>query len=177
MSGERLACRLVKLACERFMRDLERTDIRFDAAEANRAIAFIETFRHYKGEWAGKRLRLEMWQKFVISNIFGWKWIHNGKRRFKYAHIEVPRKNGKTLLAAGVSLYLLCADREGGAEVYNAATKKDQAMILHKDARVLIEKCKDDDFKAAFDIKRNPPIIEYGAANAFMRPLGRDHRG
>ena len=177
LSGERLACRWVKLACERFIGDMDRADIRFDVAEANRAIAFIETFRHYKGEWAGRRLRLEAWQKFVIANIFGWKWVESGLRRFKYAHIEVPRKNGKTLLAAGISLYLLCADREGGAEVYNAATKKDQAMILHKDARVLIEKCKDDDFKAAFEIKRNPPIIDYPAANAFMRPLGRDQDG
>jgi phage terminase large subunit-like protein len=89
----------------------------------------------------------------------------------------VPRKNGKTLLAAGISLYMLCADAEGGAEVYNAATKKDQAMILHRDARVLIEKSKDPDFKAAFEIRKNPAVIEYGAADSFMRPLGRDTEG
>jgi phage terminase large subunit-like protein len=81
------------------------------------------------------------------------------------------------VMAAGISLYLLCADREGGAEVYNAATKKDQAMILHRDARVLIEKSKDPDFRAAFDIRKNPPIIEYGAADSFMKPLGRDTEG
>ena len=177
VAGDRLACRWVRLACERFLRDLERTDIRFDVPAADRAIAFIQSFRHYKGEWAGRRMTLEPWQKFVIANIFGWKWVASGLRRFKYAHVEVPRKNGKTLLAAGISLYMLCADREGGAEVYNAATKKDQAMILHRDARVLIEKSKDPDFKAAFEIKKNPPIIEYGAADSFMKPLGRDTEG
>ncbi|MCW1916606.1 terminase large subunit [Luteolibacter sp. GHJ8] len=175
--GARLACQWVRLACERFLRDLKRKDIRFDVAAADRAIAFIESFRHYKGEWAGQRMKLEAWQKFVIGNIFGWKWSASGLRRFKYAHVEVPRKNGKTLLAAGISLYMLCADGEGGAEVYNAATKKDQAMILHKDARVLIEKSKDPDFKAAFSIRKNPPIIEYEAADSYMRPLGRDTEG
>ena len=176
-SGQILACRWVKLAAERFLRDLERTDIYFDPKAANRAIFFIESFRHYKGEWAGRRFKTELWQKFVIANIFGWKWKDTGLRRFKYAHIEVPRKNGKTLLAAGISLYLLCADNEGGAEIYNAATKKDQALILHKDARVLIQKSKDDSFIQAFEIKKNPPVIEYGAANAIMRPLGRDTEG
>ncbi|MEK7952771.1 terminase large subunit [Luteolibacter soli] len=177
VAGDRIACRWVRLACERFLRDLERTDIRFDVAAADRAIGFMETFRHYKGQWAGTRMKLEAWQKFVVGNIFGWKWVDSGLRRFKYAHIEVPRKNGKTLLAAGISLYMLCADNEGGAEVYNAATKKDQAMILHRDARVLIEKSKDPDFRAAFAIRKNPPIIEYGAADSFMRPLGRDTEG
>lgn len=177
VAGERLACRWVILACKRFLSDLKRKDIVFDTEAADRAIDFIESFRHYKGEWAGRRMHLEPWQKFVVGNIFGWKWKSSGLRRFKYAHIEVPRKNGKTLLAAGISLYMLCADGEGGAEVYNAATKKDQAMILHRDARVLIEKSKDPEFKAAFSIRKNPPIIEYGAADSIMKPLGRDTEG
>ncbi len=177
VNSERLACRWVRLACDRFLRDLERDDLIFDTAAADRACDFIEAFRHYKGEWAGRRLRMELWQKFVVANIFGFKLKSTGRRRFKYAHIEVPRKNGKTLLAAGISLYLLCADGEGGAEVYNAATKKDQALILHKDARVLIQKSRDETFLEAFEIKKNPPQIEYGAANAIMRPLGRDTEG
>lgn len=177
MSGKILACLWVRLACERFQRDLLRTDIVYDQVEASRAIRFIGSFRHYKGELAGQPLKLELWQKFVIGNIFGWKNKATGFRRFKYAHIEVPRKNGKTLLAAGIALYLLCADGEGGAEVYNAATKKDQAMILFKDARVLIEKSKDSDFIECFEIKKNPAIIEYGDTESFMRPLGRDTEG
>lgn len=177
IAGEIISCRWTRLACDRFVKDLARKDIVFDVAAADRACRFIETFRHYKGQWSGQRLKLEAWQKFVIANIFGWKWKATGLRRFKYAHIEVPRKNGKTILAAGIALYLLCADGEGGAEVYNAATKKDQAMILFKDARVLIEKCKDVDFISAFDIKKNPAIIEYPGSESFMRPLGRDTEG
>lgn len=177
ISGERPACQWVKLACERFFRDLEREDIYLDVAAADHAIGFIETFRHYKGEWAGRNFRLEPWQKFILLNIFGWKRKDDGLRRFKYGHLEVPRKNGKTILAAGVANYLLCADGEGGAEVYNAATKKDQAMILHRDARFLIERSKDPDFVAAFDIRRNPAIIECKHNDGFMKPLGRDTEG
>lgn len=177
VAGDVLACLWVRLACERFMRDLERPDIWFDEEEADRAVGFIETFRHYKGEWAGTHFRLELWQKFVIGNIFGWRRVEDGKRRFKYAHIEVPRKNGKTILAAGVSLYLLAADGEGGAEIYNAATKKDQAMILWKDARVMIEKCKDEEFVSAFTIRKNPAVIEFPESESLMKPLGRDTEG
>ena len=177
LDGTRAACKWIKLACERFLRDLERDDIVFDAAAADRVIRFIETFRHYKGEFAGRRMKMEPWQKFVVANIFGWKRKEDGRRRFKYAHIEVPRKNGKTLLAAGIANYLLCADHEAGAEVYCAATKKDQAMIMWRDSRVLIDKCGDPDFRSAFEIKRNPAVIEYGAAEAFLKPLGRDSDG
>ncbi len=177
VSGERLACKWVKLACRRFLEDFSREDIRFDVAAADRVIGFLESFRHYKGEWAGQKMKLEPWQKFVVSNIFGWKWVKNGRRRYRYAYIEVPRKNGKTILAAGIAIYMLCADSEGGAEVYTTATKKDQAMISWKDAQVLIQNCKDPDFKAAMTIRKNPAIVEYEAANAFLRPLGRDADG
>lgn len=177
VDGVRPACKWVRLACERHLRDLDRADIFFDCAAADRACEFIESFRHYKGEWAGQHLRLEAWQKYVVGSIFGWKRKRNGRRRFKYAHIEVPRKNGKTILAAGVANYLLCADGEGGAEIYCAATKKDQAMILWKDCRVLIDKSRDRDFRDAFDIKRNPAVIEYPSAEALMKPLGRDQDG
>lgn len=177
VSGERLACKWVKLACQRHLDDFQRTDIFFDAAAADRVIGFLETFRHYKGEWAGQRMKLEAWQKFVISCIFGWKWVKNGRRRYRYAYIEVPRKNGKTILAAGIAIYMMCADGEGGAEVYNTATKKDQAMISWKDAKILIKKSKDPDFVAAMKIRENPAIIEYEAADSSMRPLGRDADG
>lgn len=174
--GEVPACKWVRLACERYMNDFKRRDIRFDLAEAERVVAFAESFRHYKGEWAGERIRLEPFQKFALMNLFGWK-RKDGLRRFRYCHFEVPRKNGKTILAAIVGLYLLAADEEGGAEVYNAATKKDQAMILWKDARVLVERCKDSDFLDQFHIKKNPAVIELEWLEGFMKPLGRDTDG
>ncbi len=177
VSGERLACKWVRLACQRFLDDFGREDLYFDVAAADRVIGFVEWFRHYKGDWAGQRLKLEAWQKFVISAIFGWKRKASGKRRYKYAYIEVPRKNGKTILAAGVALYMMCADGEGGAEVFTTATKKDQAMLSWRDAQVLVAKCRDDDFRAAMTVRKNPAIIEYEAANSFLKPLGRDADG
>lgn len=175
--GDRPACKWVRLACERYLNDFKRRDVFFDVAEAERIVAFAETFRHYKGTWAGQRIKLEPFQKFALQNLFGWKRKKDGLRRFRYCHFEVPRKNGKTILAAIVGLYLLAADEEGGAEIYNAATKKDQAMILWKDARVLLERCKDPDFLEHFTIKKNPAIIELEWLEGFMRPLGRDTDG
>lgn len=177
ISGKRVACKWVILACKRFFKDLKRKDIYLDIEAADKVIDLTETFRHYKGEFAGKHLKLEPFQKFIILNIFGFKRKIDGKRRFKYAHLEVPRKNGKTIFAAAIALYMLCADDEVGAEVYNAATKMAQAMILHKDARTLILKSRDEDFIDAFHILRNPALIEYEGTDSFMRPLGRDTGG
>ena len=170
------ACRWVIHAAERYLNDFKRRDLVFDLAEAERIVNFAESFRHYKGEWAGLKIKLEPFQKFVLMNIFGWK-LKNGLRRFRYCHLEVPRKNGKTILAAIVGLYMLAADEEGGAEIYNAATKKDQAMILWKDARVLVDRCGDRDFIDQFTIKKNPAIIELEYLEGFMKPLGRDTDG
>lgn len=177
IAGKIPACEWVRLACERYLNDFKRRDLVFDLAEAERVVNFAESFRHYKGEWAGRRIELAPFQKFVLQNLFGWKRKKDGLRRFRYCHLEVPRKNGKTILAAIVGLYLLAADEEGGAEVYNAATKKDQAMILWKDARVLVERCKDPDFIECFTIKKNPAVIELEWLEGFMKPLGRDTDG
>lgn len=177
LSGDVPACQLAKQSCQRFLDDLKRSDLTFDVTAAERPAAFIETLRHYKGRYAGAQIKLEPWQRFIIANLFGFFRADDGLRRFKYAHIEIPRKNGKTLLAAGIAIYLLCADGEAGAEIYNAATKKDQAMLLHKDARVLIQKSADQDFRGAFEIRKNPAVIEYPNADGFMKPLGRDSDG
>ncbi|BFL30384.1 hypothetical protein K320107C7_27990 [Alistipes shahii] len=97
-SGEILVCEYVRLAVERYYADLDRAlDMGryFDKKAAMRAIHFIEKLKHTKGEWAGQRFRLEPWQQFVLWNIFGWK-NADGTRRFRYAYIEIARKNGKT---------------------------------------------------------------------------------
>lgn len=141
LSGAVPVCKWVQLACRRHMADLETGQERglwFDPDAAEKAIAFFGFLKHYKGEWAGSVMRLEPWQQFLISAIFGWK-RDDGLRRFRTAYLEVPRKNGKTLLAAGVGLYLLDADEEPGAEVYAVATKKDQARIAHSDATQMVK--------------------------------------
>lgn len=142
LSGEQTACRWVRLACERHQRDLEtghRRGLRFDETAAKVAISFFSVLRHWKGEWAGQPVTLEPAQQFWIWSLFGWK-RNDGTRRFRTAYLEVGRKNGKTTIAAGVGLYLAFVDGEPGAEVYSAATMRDQARISHKDATWMVKK-------------------------------------
>jgi phage terminase large subunit-like protein len=128
--------RLTKLACERHVRDLAegwKRGLWFDPIEAQDHIDFFQFLKHSKGEWSGTSFKLEPWQQFIIYCLFGWKRA-DGLRRFREAYVEVPRKNGKSTLAAGIGLDLFIADGEPGAEVYCAATKKDQARIVYKEA-------------------------------------------
>jgi phage terminase large subunit-like protein len=136
LSGRQVACKWVRLACERHRRDLENGTeygLCFDETTAKTAIAFFRLLKHSKGEWAGRPLVLEPWEQFVVWSLFGWK-REDGTRRFRTSYLEVARKNGKTTLAAGVGLYLMLADGEPGAEVYSVATKRDQARISHSEA-------------------------------------------
>ncbi|GAG38791.1 unnamed protein product, partial [marine sediment metagenome] len=127
LSGKVLACKWVRLACERFIFDLEevesgqRTDIYFDWDTVARVSRFYELCPHFKGEWAGNPIILEPWQDFCNANIFGWKFTDTGFRRFKTIYETVGRKNGKTTMIAPAGLYFLYADDEPGAEVYSAA--------------------------------------------------------
>src|SRR5690606_10972992 len=115
----------------------------WDEAAASRVVEFIQRFcRHHKGEWAGQPFRLEPWQREIVRTVFGWR-RPDGTRRFRTAYVEVPRKNGKTELAAAVGLYLLVADGEAGAEVYSAATKRDQARIVHNAAKQMLRRSPD----------------------------------
>lgn len=131
------ACHWVKAACQRHLDDLENAKDRglyFDLASAQLVIDFFGLLKHSKGEWAGQTIRLEPWQQFVVWVLFGWKREADNLRRFGTSYLEISRKNGKSTLAAGIGLYLLVADGEPGAEVYTAATKRDQARITHSEA-------------------------------------------
>lgn len=112
----------------------------FDEAAADRACEFFERFlRHAKGEWAGKPFRLDAWQRDeIIRPLFGWK-RPDGTRRYRTVYVEVPRKNGKTTLMAGIGLYLLLADGEKGAEIYSAAGDKEQARLTFDLAKAMVE--------------------------------------
>jgi phage terminase large subunit-like protein len=111
----------------------------FDQAAGERVVVFIERYcKHHKGEWAGRPLLLERWQKRILVIVFGWMRA-DGTRRYRTAYIEIPRKNGKSELAGGVGLYLLVADDEPGAEVYSTATKKDQAKIVWGAAEAMVK--------------------------------------
>lgn len=172
--GEIVACRYVRLAVERHFRDLETAGGRglwFDRKAAEHAIGFFRFLCHSKGEWAGQELRLEPWQQFIIWVLFGWK-REDGTRRFRKAHLEVGRKNGKTTVGGGIGLYLMVADGEGGAEVYSAATKRDQAKLCHDEATRMVQAS--PALKSRITVFRNNLHIA-GTASKF-EPLGRDSK-
>ena len=98
---------------------------------------FFGLLQHTKGAASGNVFKLEPWQMLIIAHIFGMV-NDRGLRVTRTAYISMARKNGKSSLAAGIALYLLVADGEGGAEVYSAATKKDQARIVYEQAQAMV---------------------------------------
>lgn len=143
VTGKILACKHVRDACARHLRDLEtgtERGLRFEADAANRACRFIELLPHVKGKWAKakQRIKLEPWQVFIVCALFGWMRQTAGggwARRFRTAYIEVPRKNAKSTLAAAIALYMLGPDEEEGAECVSAATTRAQAQAVWSVAR------------------------------------------
>lgn len=144
IDGSIPACQLVQAACSRHLYDLQDANVTgfwFDDEAASNVLRFFSLLPHVKGEWAKNqgKIVLQPWQKFIIGSLFGWKRA-DGMRRFRTAYIEVPRKNAKSTLGAGIALWLAFADGEPGAEVYCAATKRDQAKICWGDARQMVLK-------------------------------------
>jgi phage terminase large subunit-like protein len=112
----------------------------FDEKKALRPIEFIERFcKHSKGEWAGKPVILELFQKAFISALFGFVDKETGLRQYREAMFYVARKNGKSTMLAGIALYMLVADLEAGAEIYSAATKRDQARLIFEEAYNMVK--------------------------------------
>jgi len=123
-------------AAQRYLNDLEREDIKFREDYYNHAVTFIEELEHTIGKYSGSKFKLEPWQHFIVANLFGFV-KPDGLRRFTRAYVEVPRKNGKSTFSNAIMLYGLLADGEEGAQVYSAATKLDQAMMVFSEgARV-----------------------------------------
>src|ERR1051326_3012432 len=108
---------------------------RFNERLADHVVKFFPRFLHHsKGEWGGQPFDLADWQRDeIVMPLFGWV-RPDGLRRFRKTYIQIPKKNGKSTLAAGVGLYLLVGDGEPGAEVYSAATQREQASIVHGEA-------------------------------------------
>lgn len=113
----------------------------FDETKAQRPIRFIEKYlKQSKGVWNGKPLKLELFQKAFIEALFGFVDKETGMRKYKKAILFVARKNGKSVLASALGIYMCIADHEGGAEVYSVATKKDQSKIVWEEAKKMIKK-------------------------------------
>ncbi len=171
VAGKILACKWVKLACERHLKDLERSKskeypYKFDSELASLPCEFIECMPHTEGEWAtprGRRtnlIRLEPWQIFCVCAIWGWVRKSNGRRRFREAYIKIPRKNGKSILASMLSLFMLVLDGENAPQVYSGATTERQAMEVFKPAyRVLETTAIGKDLKNEFGLEAHAKRI------------------
>lgn len=143
----------------------------YDEAAGDRAVQFLQRYcRHHKGEWAGRPLILEGWQKDWIRIAFGWMRVEDGTRRFRIVYVEIPRKNGKSELAGGLGLYLQLADNEPGAEVYASATKQDQARIVWSTSAAMV--------RASPTLKKYAKVyrgsIEGTQNGSTYKPLGAD---
>jgi phage terminase large subunit-like protein len=127
----------VRDACKRHLDDMAAGHDRglvFDRVASDRAIGFFrDVLRLNGGEFEGEPFELLDWQQFIVGSLFGWKGP-DGWRRFRVAYVETAKGSGKSPLAAGIGMYGLVADGEARAEIYAAATKKDQAMVLFRDA-------------------------------------------
>lgn len=173
------ACRFVKLACQRHLDDLEKSksdnfEFYFDEDAANKRIQFICLLPHTKGEWAFKRqlITLEPWQIFGIACTYGWKYKEDGLRRFNESYWEVPRKNGKSIISAGIGLSELCDVEEYGAEVYSGATTEKQAWEVFKPARLMV--IRTPQLQEAFNIRVNAKSLVLADNESKFEPIVGD---
>jgi len=133
----------------------------YDKEKADYAVQFIECLCHTKGRWEGEPFELLPWQETIIRDLFGIV-KKNGKRQFTTAYIEIPKKNGKSELAAAIALYLLFGDGEPSAEVYGAAADRQQASIVFDVAKRMTEMT--PALERRCNIKGSSKRIEYGAS-------------
>src|SRR5262245_25267135 len=175
VEGKIPAGRLVRLAGDRHMRDLEegsRRELHFDERAATRSIEFFSFLRLAEGEHAGKPFRLEPFEQFIVGSLFGWKGS-DGFRRFRNGYVEMGKGNGKSPLAAGIALYGLSADGETGAEVYSAAVTRDQAKIVFADAVKMVTASP----ALSRRIDRTVNNLAVLSTNSFFRPVSSEARG
>lgn len=177
-SGRVLSGPHVRAACARHLLDLEcgaDRGITWDKRAAHRAIQFFpDVLRLAGGEWEGRPYELLDWQAFIVGSLFGWRGP-SGYRRYRVAYIETGKGSGKSPLAAGIGLYGLVADGEPRAEIYAAATKRDQAMVLFRDAVAMV----DQSPRLSARVKKsgigeNVWNLSYLAHGSFFRAISSD---
>lgn len=154
VAGRIVVCEYIKQACQRHLDDLAKSKsdpkypYKFDNELAEKACRFIQLLPHVKGKWKRnppkeRRISLEPWQCFFECNIYGWIRKKNKMRRFRTAALYVPRKNGKSIIAAGNALYLFAGEKEPGSEVYCGATTEKQAWEVFKPALLMARQLPD----------------------------------
>lgn len=189
IAGRIPACKWTRLACERHFADKRRVrqkdwPYRFDVAVADRVCRFLELLPHIKGRWARRdpkhpdahRLRLSPFQIFIACSLYGWVQKRTGRRRFRKASVYLPRKNGKSTLAAGIGHWMAWMDGEPGAEVYSGATSEKQAWEVFGPARLMAKN--EPDMIEALGIEANASnLIRLSDGSKFEPIIGKPGDG
>lgn len=178
--GSKQTCNLLKRAVERFNADVDNPEVYYLEEEVEKVITFVENLTQVTGgEFAGKKLILQSWQKFFLVNLFG---LHIKKnddtlvRKYRTATLWVARKNGKSTFLSAIALYLLCLGEAGG-QIFSAATTKDQARIIFDESKRIARSS--PGLIEHFNLKMPPSLSTIGTIectdnNSFFRPLSRD---
>lgn len=177
LNGDIVACQKHKWACHRFLIDLKKEatadfPYMFDESRSERFLDWMRLFKHRKGVLAGQRIEPHIIQKFIFGNIYGWIHCETKMRRFNKAYWQVGRKNAKSQSVSTVGSYEGSAFGEPAAEVYCAATKKDQAKIVWEETEKMIAGCAElkDKFKVSYG------TITHIKSDSIIRPLSKEDR-
>ncbi|SLJ98189.1 MULTISPECIES: terminase large subunit [unclassified Paenibacillus] len=175
IDGHVVACQKHIWACMRFLKDIGRENTPdfpfvFDEDKAMRFFEWMNLFRHTKGPLQGQRIVPHEIQYFIFGNIYGWVHVDTGFRRFRYAYWQVGRKNAKSQSLACVASYEAAAMGEGMAEVYCAATKKEQAKIVWNETKVMLEQC--PELKGKF--KTSYGVIRHIKSDSIVQALSKE---
>lgn len=169
--GRILACKRHKQACERFLNDLKKMetdwDWYWDEDEAQRIVKWYSYCKHSKGPLEGKLIELNSWQKFVICSIEAWRHKESNYRRFRFAFIQVARKNAKSQMEAGMASYELGAKGYNAAEIYTLGVEREQAKIVFDEVELMLSK----PLKKRFKILQKE--IRHKKSKSFIRHLSK----
>lgn len=174
--------RLIKLAAQRFINDLTRTDIYFDEAEAVKMVNFGERYCfQWEGDWEGLPVKFENWQRFIFEQVYGWIRKDTGTRRFEEVYVQIAKKNGKSTMSAILMDFHLFADEKVKTpKVFTAANNEDQAKICVNMAGRIVEASPDlaslvdDGTIGLMNYKENiTEVVHYGN-NGFIKAFAKE---
>ena len=177
LEGKIITGKLVKLACERHLNDLERAKTEefpyyFDVKEADKTFKFFELLKFTDGEIAGQQVKLLSFQHFILGNLFGWKNKETGYRRYKKSFTMLARKNAKSLINSGIAIKLAGFDNYPNAQVYIGATKMQQAKVVWGQASNFIKV--ESQLKELCRVREHISTIEFKHNGSKIVALGRD---
>jgi phage terminase large subunit-like protein len=174
-AGKIVANKFIQGACERYLRDIDDKNAKFyfDPDAAEKYLRLVQKFQHAEGHWKTKNVVYEPWQCWVFMNIMGFRMKDTGFRRFRVAHLELGRGNGKSTLASQSCLYFLALDNPNGNYVSTVATKRDQARIVLDSARAMA--MKNASFLRSTGVEVLAHSIVHKKSNSVVRALSSDH--